>query len=325
MAPYSLMVFVFGAMLLAVAEAQEDKFDYNYGFNPTQTVVETVNYDHDGEPLQGYVVYNNRTKVARPAVLIVPDFDGIGPYELWRAKLIAQMGYTAFVTDIYGSTFPDTVTQEGGLPDQLVQGPELPQPLRGQLSRHYSSQPELLVARLLAGVDTVKTQATVDPTALAAIGYCFGGGAVITLARSWPNGTDGVRGVMAFHPGGIINNQTFAAGNPIRVSVQHGYNDPAPGDNQTAVFKAQAEAANVTWEWTDYGKTAHGFTLPHAIGNLTTPTYGYSKDADVRSWWALRGFLLDIFNKRNATNIYSASTLYDYSTPFANFTKRTSN
>ena len=31
--------------------------------------------------------------VQRPAVVIIPDYDGIGPYELWRASLLAQLGY----------------------------------------------------------------------------------------------------------------------------------------------------------------------------------------------------------------------------------------
>ena len=26
-------------------------------------------------------------------VVIIPDYDGIGPYELWRANLLAQQGY----------------------------------------------------------------------------------------------------------------------------------------------------------------------------------------------------------------------------------------
>ena len=29
----------------------------------------------------------------RPAVVVIPDYDGIGPYEFWRANLLAQLGY----------------------------------------------------------------------------------------------------------------------------------------------------------------------------------------------------------------------------------------
>ena len=44
-------------------------------------------------PLQGYLAYDNSTTAQRPAVVIIPDYDGIGPYEMWRAELIAQSGY----------------------------------------------------------------------------------------------------------------------------------------------------------------------------------------------------------------------------------------
>lgn len=43
--------------------------------------------------LQGYFVYDNTTTATRPVVVIAPDYDGIGPYELWRANQLATLGY----------------------------------------------------------------------------------------------------------------------------------------------------------------------------------------------------------------------------------------
>lgn len=43
--------------------------------------------------VQGYFAYDNATVAERPAVVVIPDYDGIGPYELWRANLLAQLGY----------------------------------------------------------------------------------------------------------------------------------------------------------------------------------------------------------------------------------------
>lgn len=48
-------------------------------------------------------MYDNRTTVERPLVVIAPDYDGIGPYELWRANLLATLGYagkTAEMLDV---------------------------------------------------------------------------------------------------------------------------------------------------------------------------------------------------------------------------------
>jgi hypothetical protein len=43
--------------------------------------------------MQGYLAFYNNTKEQRPVVLIIPDADGIGAYEKWRANLVAALGY----------------------------------------------------------------------------------------------------------------------------------------------------------------------------------------------------------------------------------------
>lgn len=42
---------------------------------------------------QAYVSYSNTSSQPRPAVIVVPDYDGIGNYERWRADLLASLGY----------------------------------------------------------------------------------------------------------------------------------------------------------------------------------------------------------------------------------------
>lgn len=37
--------------------------------------------------------YSNTSSQPRPAVVVVPDYDGIGNYERWRADLLASLGY----------------------------------------------------------------------------------------------------------------------------------------------------------------------------------------------------------------------------------------
>ena len=43
--------------------------------------------------MQAYVAYSNTSSQPRPAVIVVPDYDGIGNYERWRADLLASLGY----------------------------------------------------------------------------------------------------------------------------------------------------------------------------------------------------------------------------------------
>ena len=121
----------------ASASPNEATFDFNYGFDPAVITVEMVNYtDSEGTalrvsihrvestksnwkrlsvacmaarwkqqvamlPLQGYFAYNNSTMTERPAVVVIPDYDGIGPYEFWRANLLAQLGYAGTQATLY--------------------------------------------------------------------------------------------------------------------------------------------------------------------------------------------------------------------------------
>ena len=48
--------------------------------------------------LKSAAAYDNSTSAQRPAVVIIPDYDGIGPYELWRANLLAQLGYAGWLS-----------------------------------------------------------------------------------------------------------------------------------------------------------------------------------------------------------------------------------
>lgn len=54
---------------------------------------------------QAYLAYDNSSTAARPAIIIIPDWDGIGGYEEWRAKLLANLGYVG------GSRVTKLITQ----------------------------------------------------------------------------------------------------------------------------------------------------------------------------------------------------------------------
>lgn len=53
----------------------------------------SVSYEDGGTKLKGFVAYNKEMEGPRSVVIVVPDWDGIGVYEMWRAKLLAMMGY----------------------------------------------------------------------------------------------------------------------------------------------------------------------------------------------------------------------------------------
>ena len=43
----------------------------------------------------------------------------------------------------------------------------------------------------------------------------------------------------------------------------------------------------------------------------------YNLVADQRSWWALRGYLLDVFGTANSVDFYTILGQYDYQSTFA--------
>ncbi|KAK9800194.1 hypothetical protein WJX73_007257 [Symbiochloris irregularis] len=269
------------------------------GWDPDRVASSRIPYSEGGADLLGYLAYDNSTLERRPAVAIIPDWDGIGPYEEWRAHLLATLGYTALVTDIYSTA--------------VVQGPSLPIQQRQALSQQYSSNPDLYVARIQAALDTIRDLDVVDPTQIAVIGYCLGGSGIIQLHRSYPNGTDGVLGVAGFHagiPSKYVNEAV--PNNPIRATFFNGYNDQGNDPVTVAEFQAALNATNATWSFEQLGQTVHAFTEPTmqiVATNTPQANSGYNPISDVASWWALRGFLRDIFGIANTTNPYTEDVM----------------
>ena len=138
----------------------------------------TIEYKDGDTVLEGYLAYDDAVKGKMPVVLIVHEWTGLGPYVKKRAEQIAQLGYAAFAIDIYG---------KGIRPDN-------PQDA-GKQAAIYRSDRQLMRRRAIAGLEEAKKFSFVDDGRIVAIGYCFGGGVVLEMARS---GAD-LKGAVSFH------------------------------------------------------------------------------------------------------------------------------
>jgi dienelactone hydrolase len=236
---------------------------------------ETVEYKHGDVVMEGYLAYDDAQTGARPGVLVIHEWTGIGDYVKSRCRQLAELGYVAFAADIYG---------KGIRPE----GPEA----AGKEATKYRSDRALMRARAQAGLDQLKSYDMVDPARVAAIGYCFGGGVALELARS---GAD-IAGVVSFHGNLDTPNPEDAKNIKGEVLVCHGGADPyVPGEQVLALAKEMNDA-KVDWQLHMYGNAVHSFTNPE---RPTDPSAGaaYNEKADKRSWADMKTFFDEIFAK----------------------------
>jgi dienelactone hydrolase len=227
-----------------------------------------LEYAHDGVKLVGQLAVPSGPG-PHPAVLVMHEARGLGPHMRRRALLLAEAGYLALATDMYGGGiyFEDPRESTGSF-------------MAFQNDVHH------LRARALAGFEAMRALPGADPQRLAAIGFCFGGQCVLELARG---GAD-ARAVVSFH--GILRTAAPAASGAVRAKVLAiaGAQDPYAPLSDVAAFQAEMTGAQADWQLTLYGEGRHAFTDPIA-GGLDVPGVLYDPLLDRLSWAQATAFL----------------------------------
>jgi dienelactone hydrolase len=232
---------------------------------------EAVDYKDADVALEGMLAYDDAVQGPRPLVLVVHEWWGLNDYAKGRARQLAELGYVAFAVDMYG---------KGVLATDPKQAGELAGKLKGDR--------KAMRQRIAAALGAVKSNARVDPKRIAAIGYCFGGTAVLELARS---GVD-IAAVVSFHGG--LDTPTDTKGCHAKVLVCTGADDRAVPMTQVTAFIAEMRADKVDFEVIIYGGAVHAFTNP-ASGDDPSKNVAYNAPADRRSWQAMKDFLAEAF------------------------------
>src|SRR4030042_635320 len=252
------IIFLFTSCMNAYAGIRTEKVEYKQG--------DTV--------LEGYLAYDDTLKGKLPVVLIVHEWTGLGPYVKRRAEEIAALGYVGFGIDIYGKGIRPKDAKEAA-----------------QQAGIYRADRQLMRRRAQAGLEQIKKYDFVDEKRIAAMGYCFGGGAVLELARS---GAD-LAGVVSFHGNLDTPHPEDAKNIKAKVLVCHGADDPNVAQDQVIAFQNEMRAAHVDWQMNIYGNAVHSFTNPDS-GNDPSKGAAYDKEADMRSWEAMKAFFKEIFS-----------------------------
>jgi dienelactone hydrolase len=233
---------------------------------------EDVEYRDGNTLLKGYLVYDDATKGKRPGILVVHEWWGINNYVKGRAEELAKLGYIVFVLDMYGKGV------RAKTPEQA-----------GKLASIYRSDRGLMRRRAGAGLEILRRHTLTDAKRVAAIGYCFGGGTVLELARS---GAD-IACVVSFHGNLNSPNPEDAADIKASVLVLHGADDPYVTPDQVDAFWREMKNTVVDWQINIYSGAVHSFTNP-ASGSDPSKGVAYNQKAARRAWQAMRDFLEEI-------------------------------
>lgn len=245
-------------------------------FSKARIVTKAVEYAAGETKLKGYLAYDATLKGKRPAVLVVHEWWGLNDYARMRARMLAGLGYIAFAVDMYGGG------RQAAHPDDAMK-------FSGEVMKNF----ETARARFQAAVDFIKKQPNADPERIAAVGYCFGGGVVLNVARH----DGGLRAAVSFH-GSLKPAEPAGPGTvSAKILVLNGADDPFTTADQIADFKKEMETAGVDYRFINYPGARHAFTNPAATGygkKFKLPL-AYNAAADKKSWKEMKGFLAMAF------------------------------
>ncbi|MGQ0627107.1 MAG: dienelactone hydrolase family protein [Phycisphaerales bacterium] len=256
-----LCLAVLGAGLIARTAQAEVKF-------------EMIEYMHAGQTLQGILAVDDAIKGKRPGILLCHEWWGCNDNMKEKAGKLAKEGYIAFALDMYGK---GNVTTD-------------PKQASAWLGTTFAD-PAAMRARAGAGLKILTDHALCDASRVAATGYCMGGTVALELARTGAT----LKAVVCFHTSNLsakvpADNAKIKA----RVLVCNGADDEFIKADEKATFMKQMKDAGIDHQFIEYGGAVHAFTNAKA-DSFKIPSVGYNKNADERSWKAMKALFDESF------------------------------
>ena len=241
-----------------------------------KVVTKVIPYKVNNVNLTGYYAYDDAIKGKRPGILVVHEWWGHNDYARKRVRMLAKLGYSAFALDMYGS-------------GKVASHPKDAKKFMTEVMKNIDNAR----LRYKEGLTVLKNQSKTDSNNIGAIGYCFGGGIVLDMARQ---GVD-VKGVASFH-GSVAAKQPAQKGKvKADILVLNGADDPFVTKEQIKAFKDEMNKANAKFEFVNYAGATHSFTNPMAdeFGKKFKMPLAYNKEVDEKSWAAMQAFFSKLF------------------------------
>lgn len=236
------------------------------------TPFETVIY-HDGDvPLEGKIIRSKEAVADAPVILLAHAWMGLDEVVCNRAKELAEKGYTAFAIDVYG---------QGVRPKNAGEA--------AALATKYRAEPALFRSRVNAALDYAHHTLHAAPARVAAIGFCFGGSAVLELARSGAQ----LAGVASFHGGLATAAPATKGAIKAKIVAYHGAEDPHVPVDDVLRFQDEMRASGADWQFVSLGGALHSFTDEGA--NAPESGLQYNEKASKRAFGMLDVFFHELF------------------------------
>jgi dienelactone hydrolase len=236
--------------------------------------LKAVKYSDESQVLNGFEISATKKSNQKPGILILPAWMGIDQHAKNTAESLANLGYYAFIADIYG---------EGNYPKDYAEA--------GKNAGYYKQNTAIYQKRIaLALEQLIKSGA--NPDNIVVIGFCFGGTGALEAARAHLN----VKGVVSFHGG--LGKDASRTTEPIAAKVLacHGADDPYVSKEEVAAFQQEMRDAKADWEMIYYANAVHSFTDP-AAGNDNSKGAAYNEKAAKRSFEHMKVFLNEVLKK----------------------------
>lgn len=231
-----------------------------------------VTYSAGNIAMRGYLAYDDAIKGKRAGVLVVPEWWGVNDYGRKRARMLAAEGYVALVVDMYGQ-------------GKIAENPQE----AGALAGSVKKDPALELARFRAAMHFLNDQKQVKKDELGALGYCFGGGVALNIARAG----EPLKAVVSYH--GVLATDVSVKPGGIKAPLRifHGEADPVVPPEQVEAFKAEMSHAKANYQFYAYPGVKHTFTNREA--DSYAAQFGmplkYDAHADQDSWHKTLEFL----------------------------------
>jgi dienelactone hydrolase len=235
-------------------------------------VTREIPYRDGGTELTGVLACDDGPAGPRPGLLLVHGGAGLDDHAREQARRYAALGYAVLACDMYGAGV-------AGSRERIM-----------AVVTALRDDPDVLVRRASAGLDALAGCLEAGGS-FGAVGFCFGGMTVLTLARaSALVAGRPLAGVVSMHGSLATQRPAQPGGITARVLACHGAADPHVPMADVTAFAAEMAAAGADWQLNVYGGAQHGFTHRHAVPGAT-PGVAYHQATDERSFAAATEFL----------------------------------